>query len=881
MMNEYVIGRANSHLRSQLTGKAANLLALQEKGLPVPEFICLTSKAYTETIAPVARNLCELLINCNYDDYEQLKQISTRAKALILSCKLSQTIQQKLQDELNTLSNYSRFSVRSSAALEDGASYSFAGQLATSLNVKPENIEQSIMACWQSAFEPGILTYLKQNDLDPLLNEVSVVIQRMVNADSSGVLFQADPRGGINQKIIVAGYGLGDGIVSDKVESDLYVWEKLANRWTLQVNPKTRRIVLADDGGTLEELLPTELQYRAVLNEAQRLELMNCSEIIATMYDHYQDIEWSFDEDNKLFILQSRPITTIPRGVKRAFDSSNIAESYPGCISPLTFSLLRRDYHHCVRGALDYFGVPAKLLEQRDYDLWHLTGYIHGRAYYFTNNWYRTFLLSPFFKADIIRYFDQMIGADGSYTSALDNQSVGLLHRFRIAMVFPFVFCKSIFFHDSLVARYFSKTQRLHKQFVATDLQQLSTDEIIGYLNDYTHQFLHLLKTPIINDFLTMVFMFTTRDLLKRVGFEDAEECLNQALVNQGLESAIPVKLQSELSTLVRDSESLKVCLQTLLQSDQHNSLEGVSSYLNAAGFADFADQCIAYISLYGHRSPKELILEADTFRENPYALIRLLVHSSAVSAVQSATDSGADVDLETRLSRSHWRTPLRWLLGKTRKAIAHREATRLDRGLHFAAFRTIVRELGQRMEADELIDNAEDVFLFSLQELNDYRMGCSMNADLKAFAKYRQSQQQLWLSKDPQEQLFTSGAVYGNSILEKSTARTASNNALKGTSCSGGLVTGHAVVVSDPDDVTDLHGKILVAESTDPGWVFLMTMSLGLVAERGSLLSHTAIIGRELNIPTVVGVKNATRMIKDGDLITLDGDSGQIYIEQ
>jgi len=133
-MNEYVIGRANSHLRSQLTGKAANLLALQEMELPVPEFICLTSKAFTETIAPVAGNLRELLTDCNYDDYEQLNQVSTRAKALIRSCKLSQSVRKKLQDGLDTLSNYSRFSVRSSAALEDGASHSFAGQLSTSLN---------------------------------------------------------------------------------------------------------------------------------------------------------------------------------------------------------------------------------------------------------------------------------------------------------------------------------------------------------------------------------------------------------------------------------------------------------------------------------------------------------------------------------------------------------------------------------------------------------------------------------------------------------------------------------------------------------------------------------------------------------------------------
>jgi rifampicin phosphotransferase len=875
---------ANEHV--EIGGKARNLFILQKNGLPVPEFFCVSSAAFADTLAPVLGDIAQLLRACDDTDFDSLSNAAVAIGKHIQACEFSADLRAQIATALTTLPNNTSLSVRSSAANEDGLKSSFAGQLSTFLHVSPAQVEDKIKACWASAFEPGILTYMKKIGRDPLgnplSNGVSVVVQRMVPAESAGVLFQADPQGEINKLVIAAGYGLGEGVVADKVETDLYYYNKLTREWQLGINRKLRRLGYAETGGTEEFAVPAQDQDRAVLSDTQRQTLLQSSDLIAGIYPHFQDIEWAFDASGKLFILQARPITTIPQGFARVFDNSNIIESYPVVVSPMTFSVLHLDYHHCIKDALIRFGAPASVVEKREDQLQHMVGYIQGRAYYHLSNWMHTLLVVPFFKRKIVHAFEQMIGTDSSaHTDHPEQMDFTAWETLQLNVRFPLFFVKNLINHGRLIKQYFQITGEIRREFESIDLATQSSDQLIGYLHHFAHRFMTSMGIPILNDFFAMIFMAATRQLFAKSNIPDAENLLNQLLSNQHIESTKPVLSLNALAAKVKQDAALLLQLEQLQKNPARNDPASILQQLQQQGYGEFASQLRTHLDLYGHRSPKELIMEADTFRENPFALLHIIVESSKSQYVAQPQQQDLNAVFEAQVQNARHKRLLRWLLNKTRATVASREATRLDRGLHFSFFRTLLHRLGARMVEEDLLNDARDVFCFTLQELDDWRKGCSPNQDLRALVAYRKQQIQEWQQQDPAEKLFLNGSVYANRIAEKQRQFDATALHLSGTGCSSGVITAPAAIVRNPSATTDIKGKVLVSETTDPGWVFLMVISAGLVSERGSLLSHTAIIGRELGIPTIVGVKNATCAIQEGDSITINGKTGDIQIHR
>lgn len=880
-MTPYVIHAGNYLANSSVGvgGKARNLFHLQQHGLPVPEFICISSRAFAASIQAVFHEIKGLLGDCVYDDQQQVAQTSAQIKALVMGCELPREALGELQARMKSLGRWDSFSVRSSAANEDAANSSFAGQLSTWLHVAADEIADKVKACWASAFDPGILVYMHRMQRDPLGNEVSVIVQRMVAAKSAGVMFQADPHGAIHKEVIAAGYGLGEGVVADKVESDLYYFDKLNGEWELQVNEKLRLIGYGAAGGTEEFAVAADKQNEPVLSAAQRQDLIRHSAQIARIYSHYQDIEWAFDERDRLYILQARPITTIPQGYDRVFDNSNIIESYPGVVLPMTFSVLHLDYYHCIKDALLRCGAPASTVQKRDDVLQHLVGYLRGRSYYNISNWYRTLLLVPFFKQKIIKYFEQMIGSEGSFADELDDQKLTAWERVQLLVRFPLFFARNLLRHDRLIKEYFAITTGIRTEFERLDLERLSSDQLIGHLVRFSKRFMKSMSIPILNDFFAMIFMAVTREQFKRVGIPDAENLLNRLLSNQQIESTKPVVSMIALAETVKNDAALTQTLGQIMARAENNEMATVYRLLNQAGHGVFQRQLQTHLELYGHRSPKELIMEVDTFRESPFHLLQIVLASGTTTLLDRKGQDDPDQLFNSHLERVRGKGLLKWLLKKTRQTVAYREATRLDRGLHFSFFRSTLHHLGRRFVEEKVLEQPRDVFYLTLDELDAYRKGCSPNNDLKGLVAYRKRQAEDWLQQDPEDRVFTCGTVYANSIPQKTVGFQAGSGTLRGTGCSSGVITAEARVIRNPNGEADVKGKILVSESTDPGWVFLMVISAGLISERGSLLSHTAIIGRELGIPTIVGVKNATKLIQDGGSISINGTTGEIHI--
>ena len=864
--------------KADIGGKARNLFHLQQSGLPVPEFVCVSAEVFKLSISHIHHRINTLLDDCDFDNVDSLVSCSESIKPLVLACDFPPQAKQQLLDSLSSLGCFGAFSVRSSASNEDGNVNSFAGQLGTWLNVDLDNIESIIKKCWASAFEPGVLAYLNKINKDPMDNLVSVIVQRMVVSKSSGVMFQADPQSGINYEAIVAGYGLGEGVVSDKVETDLYLYDKLNKTWKLSINEKERRLDCHINGGLEEVEIPADEKNAPVLNEFQRELLISTSNKISELYDHFQDVEWAFDQQGKLYVLQSRPITTIPKGYDRIFDNSNIIESYPGVVLPMTFSILHLDYYHCVKDCLKLLGSPGSVLRKYDDNLAHLVGYINGRSYYNISNWYKTLLILPFFRKKIIAYFEQMIGTDGSFQQQLDEKRLTTFERLKISFMFPLAFIYHLKNHDRLISRYFELTKKMRDEVEDMDFENSSSDEIIGNLRQYTRRFMKSLSIPIMNDFFAMIFMSITRGEFIKTGVSDAESILNGLLANQNIESTKPVRSLEKIIDRVKNDKKAFVAIQETLKSN--NNLASISEALKSGGFDELAVMIEDHVRLYGHRSPKELIMEVETFKENPFQLLRMVVASAQVDKAEKKDNSAYITDkYQEILSKYRFPKILQWLLEKTRKSIAHREATRLDRGLHFSFFRLMLRHIGNKMVEEGVLSHFSDVFYLTLDELDDFRRGCSPNNDLKGLVKYRRAQAESWDSVAQEGKIFTSGAVYANKIPDIPVDLDSTDGFLYGTGCSDGEITAKARIVRNPNGQSDVKGKIMISETTDPGWVFLMTISAGLISERGSLLSHTAIIGRELGIPTIVGVKHATNYIQDDQEISMNGKSGKIDI--
>jgi pyruvate,water dikinase len=221
------------------------------------------------------------------------------------------------------------------------------------------------------------------------------------------------------------------------------------------------------------------------------------------------------------------------------------------------------------------------------------------------------------------------------------------------------------------------------------------------------------------------------------------------------------------------------------------------------------------------------------------------------------------------------------WTLSLARRSIRYRESSRLDRARAFGIVRAIFQSMGKNLADEGVLNETDDVFYLTVDEVLGFITGTSVNERLQGLVDERRADRERHQSFSPAERIRTQGTVRGNIVPPRvRTTASHANGTIHGTGCSAGLVTAEAVLVHNPADAGDVCGKVLVAEMTDPGWVFLMVSAAGLVVEKGSLLSHTAIIGRELGIPTVVGVDGATELIRNGQLVQVNGQTGEIVLQ-
>jgi phosphohistidine swiveling domain-containing protein len=222
------------------------------------------------------------------------------------------------------------------------------------------------------------------------------------------------------------------------------------------------------------------------------------------------------------------------------------------------------------------------------------------------------------------------------------------------------------------------------------------------------------------------------------------------------------------------------------------------------------------------------------------------------------------------------------FVLKRAKVFIMYRENSRLDRSRVYGIVRSMFRAMGQKLVDVKAIEAVDDIFYLTEDEIFTWVEGSSVNPDLKPLIRLRKDQYQGFEKMAMLDRMHVQGFIYQMKIFDNAHAQQVEgigDNVLTGTACAAGTVEAEACIVRDAANAPSIAGKILIAEMTDPGWVFLMLSAAGLISEKGSILSHTAIIGRELGIPTIVGVKHATQRIPNGARIHMDGENGQVKI--
>ena len=708
-------------------------------------------------------------------------------------------------DEIRLPSDAALFSVRSACNIEDSASSSFAGQFDTFLNVTAADVPKKVEQVFDSADSESIAAYASSMNIPASDIKMNVIVQEMVDADISGVIFTANPQGILNETVIVAGRGAGQGVVTTDSDSVTYYWNR------------TDKVFFYEGS---EDILKEDLA----------LKIAELSESVTGVLGDLLDIEFAV-KDGEIFILQARDITTLNADDPVVLDNSNIVESYPGLSLPLTISFVDMVYSGVFRGLAYRVLKNRKELAKREDVISNMTGHANGRIYYKISNWYTVIKFLPFSKK-IIPLWQEMLGVK---TKTYDDGDLKLNPFVRIGTYFnSFAELTSA---PRKMRRLNTSFTEVNEDFYKNFREDLTPAELIKMFGGVKEKLLKNWDVTLLNDMYAFIYTGLLKSRLKK------KYHLDEGRINS-------------LISGITDIESMKP----------------VKALIKLASEDGSEEKKREYIKLYGDRNLEELKLESRTFRSSPELLDKRIEELKEDPARLAA--------VQERFAKEHKEDMPRDLLTviclkRCCKGIANREISRLNRSRIYGIVRLIIDTMAKQYKMSGYIANEEDIYMLTLDEVFALAEEAK---DMKEIVDERKARYDAFNVLPAYSRLIFADKEFDRTVISIGTfGREKSSDVLQGVPCSAGIAEAEALVIKDVKDAKDVKGKILVAKMTDPGWVFLLASASGIISEKGSLLSHTAIISRELGIPAVVGVNEATDLIRSGDIIRIDGTTGKI----
>ena len=885
----------NTVFEEKIGKKAQNLLELAADGFNVPYFSVITNRYFKEIILKeIEMYNQEAGNNDEIKDWDAVFSGNTERKIeniirIIKNHKIREEFEKEIENALNEESYYA---VRSSSIEEDSSNFSFAGQFETYLYVKKENMLEKIKEVWISSFSNHVMKYRKEGKINNEINVPAVIIQEMVNSEKAGVGFSVNPVNNNYDEVVISGtYGLGTSIVDGDENGDLFIYNKKTKEIKKEIRTKKIRQVLDFEN---KKIKTEEINIEEeILNDSEVCELGENIINIEKYYRKPQDMEWAFEKE-KLYILQSRPITTLEKTDKKTYntiiwDNSNIVESYPEITLPLTFSFIRKAYSDVYKRFSEITGVPAKVVEsyQNIYD--NMLGLLKGRVYYNLINWYKLLMLFPNSKGNS-KFMEQMMGVKKELSE--ENLNENLLEaegkmtgfeKFRNKLE-KYKAGFTLFMNMFLIEKKAEKFYKIIDENLNgknSDLSNKNIKELKKYYKFLENKFLKNWEIPIINDFLVMVWFGLSKKMAEKYIKDDFEKAHNTLIAQEGnsMISVEPSKYIKKMSLMIKNDKSLKDKIRNIINKNEKSLVEIFKLTQNA----EFNSTLNEYMEKFGDRTVHELKLEAPTLREEPLFLIKMIYSLSITENVQEHAKRNI-LEEQKKIYDSLKINPIKkYLLKKTlfyaKKFIRLRENLRYERTKVFGTVRKIMKKMGVHLKNNNLINNEKDVFYLTVDEIFGLIDGSIIDVDLKKLIELRKEEYKKYETEAIlPDRFLTRGFLGENFYYEDLTGNSQlDENTLQGTGCSKGIVKGKVKIVLNPMDTQVEDGDIIITKSTDPSWVMVFPLLKGLIVEKGSLLSHSAIISREMNIPAIVGVQGATSILKTGDMVQFDGSTGII----
>ncbi|MBN2909565.1 phosphoenolpyruvate synthase [Polycladomyces sp. WAk] len=850
-------------------GKGANLGELSKAGFPVPGGFCVTTYAYQDFIAtsPEMDTLLNELNELDPNDLTQLRKLGERIRTHLQQLEIPARLRNEIIHAWETVGKEHAYAVRSSATAEDLPTASFAGQQDTYLNIRGQDeLLRHIRKCWASLFTDRAISYRAKNGFDHRQVYLSVVVQRMVNPEISGILFTADPVNGNRQVVSIdASFGLGEAIVSGMVSADLY---KVKAGKIIHKNISEKKIAIYSlpEGGTVKKDLPPDQQTKHALTDSQILRLAELGKRIEKHFGSPQDIEFCI-ENGKIFVVQSRPITSlyplpdISQEPLRVMFSFGHVQMMTDAMKPLGLSVLRTIFPKTVflEAGGRLFVDPTEVLRTKP-----------GRK-----------ILPKAFHHLVDEAFSRAISEVIQRPEFLRvPPKPGFMKSARRFMA-PIIkeVWKNLWKRDPKLAK--SKVESyIQKKWteVREDLQGVSGAE---RLEAVQRQLGHLGKDVLQNLFPYVIcfpisFLLLKKTLIRWMGDDKELYQLNKSLPGN-ITSEMGLQI-GDLADLVRELPEVEEYLKHAKDQTFHEGL------LNVHGGERFQRAFDDFIAKYGHRCPGEIDLTRPRWREAPTQLVpAILGHMRSVKPKEHRQKFilGEQEALEAarRMMDHAGRSGLKskWLQ-RLIEVYRHMGGIRE----HPKYLLTLILDECKKAivaEAEELVKKGvlhqtEDVFFLTLDELIQLSKG-EFQQNASSLVAERKEEYQWHQTLKPPRVMTSEGEIVTGSPRKDEFPE----GALVGTPASAGVIEGKARIVLKPENAHLNEGEILIAPHTDPGWTPLFQSAKALVTEVGGLMTHGSVVAREYGIPAVVGVDDATKKIKDGQMIRVDGNQGFVEI--
>ncbi|WP_242276943.1 phosphoenolpyruvate synthase [Bacillus cereus group sp. BfR-BA-01446] len=851
---------------SLVGGKGLNLGELSNiQGIQVPEGFCVTTVGYEKAIEQneELQTLLQQLTKLKLEDRAQIGEMSKEIREVIMAVQIPTDVVEAVTQYLSRFGNEHAYAVRSSATAEDLPYASFAGQQDTYLNIiGKEAILQHVRKCWASLFTERAVMYRMQNGFEHNQVSICVVVQKMVFPEASGILFTADPITSSRKILSIdASFGLGEALVSGLVSADNYK-VKEGEIVDKVISTKKVAIYALKEGGTETKQINSAQQKIQTLSERQILQLAQIGRQIEAYFGCPQDIEWCLAR-NTFYIVQSRPITTlypIPEendGENHVYISVGHQQMMTDAMKPLGLSFFLLTTNAPMRKAGGRLFVDA-------------TQQLASPAS-------RDYLINTLGKSDpLVRdALTTIIERDNFITLLPDEETEKSASKSK-----PPVSLQPEIENDPAIVTELIKNSEASLEELKENMQLKSGVDVLDFILEDIQQ----LKKVLFNPQSIAVIMagmnastWINEKMEQWLGEKNAADTLSQSVQNN-ITSEMGLALM-EVADVIRPYEEVIAYLQHV---ENDSFLDELVQFKDGEKAREAID---AFLNKYGMRCSGEIDITKTRWSEKPTTIIPMIlnnVRDFEYGASKRKFEEGLQEALkkEEELVDRLQQLPdgkqkveeTKRMICNIRNFIGYREYPKYGMINRYFIYKQALLKEAEQLVQSGVIHEVDDIYYLTFEELHEVVRTKKLNYEL---IHKQKNDYKLYEKLTPPRIMTSDGEI----ITGKYKRENLPADAIAGLPVSSGVVEGRARVILNMEEANLEEGDILVTAFTDPGWTPLFVSIKGLVTEVGGLMTHGAVIAREYGLPAVVGVENATKLIKDEQRIRVHGTEGYIEV--